>query len=888
MHDLLHNTLPVSRVAGIVIFAADQVKEKSNDHFALSLFRARNRDAFIKAFSENALSVARGFHTVEKLMRMLYLSRLVLWPRFHKSVRAALRAHTPDLVDLAVQPSPRLLTLVSSLRDTVHAVLSDLKNISRAIDMTEIYPDETDQNSNSNANNVNNNNVNINSAVLDATLIPVRKKRLVYNFDDVARRQLEGTDSSLTPRIRNLIADLVTLRSLLQDAFDLDPVQFYQRVVTVRHAAQKGHTWLVRREAQPAVLMARSRVWVVRKRQRTSADLIEKDDEGGGAVGTVANQKPQQKSTERVQAAVASVSEEAADLVREPGMQVMTVLTLESSPKWMVLHEVLNEIRKDVLIAGARADVGRVLIVVREARVVDELKAVLAHGGEAHLKKLFEQTFPSVAQRAAQSAKDFAGGLRQTTMTQLALSEEERVRRRREENGSGLESNKKREKSGAFHQKSSKRRLTVPGSSEDASKVGSEDGMRSRLDEVFREVSSEMSTDVDILIWRSEWVDVQGRGHQILDEYRPAFVVLYQPDLAFVRQVEVYKACHPGRPVRMYILSYDDSAEEDRFRHASVREKNAFKTLIRERANMTVLSDQEGRLPEIEFTQQMLERSTAEAGWTSGRLGLGSDRDSRVSTSNSSRANAMVLSGRKTDGAGTDGGRIVIVDTRELRSKLPMLLHQANLKIVPMTLEVADFVLSLDIGIERKSVPDLHGSFGSGRLFNQAEALCRHYKQPCLLIELDENRPLSLAAVSGGVPSELLATSIISKMVLLIQQFTSLRILWVKGPHDAAELFLKLKAHEGEPDVKVASELGVDSIKKKEDQDFNAGPKALLRSLPGIDSQNLQRVMRKVRNVSTLITMSKEDMTEALGNATKAARLYDFVNEKPSGALAAL
>lgn len=58
----------------------------------------------------------------------------------------------------------------------------------------------------------------------------------------------------------------------------------------------------------------------------------------------------------------------------------------------------------------------------------------------------------------------------------------------------------------------------------------------------------------------------------------------------------------------------------------------------------------------------------------------------------------------------------VIVDMREFRSSLPSLLHHSNLLIIPTTLTVGDYILTPDMCVERKSIPDLVSSFNSGRL----------------------------------------------------------------------------------------------------------------------------------------------------------------------------
>ncbi len=99
-------------------------------------------------------------------------------------------------------------------------------------------------------------------------------------------------------------------------------------------------------------------------------------------------------------------------------------------------------------------------------------------------------------------------------------------------------------------------------------------------------------------------------------------------------------------------------------------------------------------------------------------------------------------------GAGAAGGgkepRKVVVDVREFRSSLPSILHYSRFAVVPRTIAVADYILSPEICVERKGISDLFQSFASGRLFNQAEAMCRHYKYPCLLVEFSADKSFAL------------------------------------------------------------------------------------------------------------------------------------------------
>lgn len=68
---------------------------------------------------------------------------------------------------------------------------------------------------------------------------------------------------------------------------------------------------------------------------------------------------------------------------------------------------------------------------------------------------------------------------------------------------------------------------------------------------------------------------------RVLHEVEPSFVVLYDAELSFVRQLEIYKASRPGKPLRVYFLIYGGSTEEQKYLTALSKEKKAFEHLIR-------------------------------------------------------------------------------------------------------------------------------------------------------------------------------------------------------------------------------------------------------------------------------------------------------------------
>ena len=63
----------------------------------------------------------------------------------------------------------------------------------------------------------------------------------------------------------------------------------------------------------------------------------------------------------------------------------------------------------------------------------------------------------------------------------------------------------------------------------------------------------------------------------------------------------------------------------------------------------------------------------------------------------------------------------VIADMREFSSELPSAVYGSGVDVLPVTLEVGDYVLAPGVCIERKSLQDLVQSLQSGRVFKQAE-----------------------------------------------------------------------------------------------------------------------------------------------------------------------
>jgi len=84
----------------------------------------------------------------------------------------------------------------------------------------------------------------------------------------------------------------------------------------------------------------------------------------------------------------------------------------------------------------------------------------------------------------------------------------------------------------------------------------------------------------------------------------------------------------------------------------------------------------------------------------------------------------------------------IIVDSRE-SSRVKMALIELGSKVVEKAITPADYILSSEYAVERKSFGDFLGSVYDGRLFEQVERLAAAYGKPVLLVEGDSFKGLA-------------------------------------------------------------------------------------------------------------------------------------------------
>ena len=129
------------------------------------------------------------------------------------------------------------------------------------------------------------------------------------------------------------------------------------------------------------------------------------------------------------------------------------------------------------------------------------------------------------------------------------------------------------------------------------------------------------------------------------------------------------KAERPDQPLRLYIVTYDNSIEQYKYRSEIQREIDVFTDLIQNKGKIIIPIDMAGGAPSSASQREVNEPC------------MGVARGSVISMNAITRR----AGGRKT---GKPVPMSIVVDMREFMSSLPAVLHHKGFKIAPVTLEV--------------------------------------------------------------------------------------------------------------------------------------------------------------------------------------------------------
>ena len=858
--DILSGILKPLDITGFYVLHAERVRETSNDSFIINLYRDENDWGFVKAVSDEPESFT-GFTPLANKLKFLRLSNVFLWPRFHVEVTSLLLLRSSKLqskrstvTEVNVKLSAKMTKIQSAILSCLTACLQELKRHNPTLD-TEYWDVEN-----------------------------------LHDTDFVTRVRLslESQWHRISWTSKQLVYDLGTLKELLSSLLHDDSLTFYQRVqgIVDTNIRSSGAGTMNATTMSPWLMMDEGTTITAFAKERALGRVTVATDDAENGLGAVdkANGKTQ-------------------------------VYNLEELPKWEQLVILVDDIIHERSIDNTKTE-GPILIMCASTKTAQQLSSILSKAKKKvheptgrkwfsckgymvgklreylQWKELISLTKRLNTELSEKPAEDSKEGTPETSTGDEQLNTSKTFSR-----GNNAPRSKRRRTRGAAAVANVARLYSGSDYEKNAGAVDLEQDIIDRLEQDVKEEydSNDELEEVEIVENEKEHEEVtednldnpfanleaphvrtaaidlehiekynqviietynEKTNETLLQELCPLYIIMYEPDLAFIRRVEVYHATNPALDPKTYFMYYGTSVEEQRHLLRIRKEKLAFTSLIREKANL-------GK-----------RFATEQDNW---KFHL---RKKQV-------VNTRIAGGAQFR---TEEDEMrVIVDSREFRSSLPNLLYRVGIQVIPCMLTVGDYVISPKICVERKSIPDLIGSFKSGRLYQQCEQMFRHYEIPALLIEFDESKSFSFEPFAEIRPPGFKATNPIAskiskkeiqlKITELLISFPKLKVIWSSSPYETAQIFLELKASQKEPDVEEALAKGVNPAISTSGGPpmYNDDAIDLLQTIPGINNVNYTTVILKVKNMRDFVALSKTQFTEMLGdeNGNKA---YNFIN----------
>ena len=198
----------------------------------------------------------------------------------------------------------------------------------------------------------------------------------------------------------------------------------------------------------------------------------------------------------------------------------------------------------------------------------------------------------------------------------------------------------------------------------------------------------------------------------------------------------------------------------------------------------------------------------------------------------------------------------VVADERERASGVPEELSKLNVRVYFSRLPVADYVLSPELAVERKSVRDLISSVYDSRLFYQAAKLSAAFAKPFLLAEGDskevESLVKNLRSFYGAIANVTLAYG--------------LRVLYTANPRETATAIAELLTHAGsKPLARMPSELPPKAKSVSQQQLY------LVSAMPGIGRKLAEKLLSKYGTPRRVMGLTTGELAMTRGVGWKKA-----------------
>lgn len=225
----------------------------------------------------------------------------------------------------------------------------------------------------------------------------------------------------------------------------------------------------------------------------------------------------------------------------------------------------------------------------------------------------------------------------------------------------------------------------------------------------------------------------------------------------------------------------------------------------------------------------------------------------------------------------------IVVDERERPSGIPDFLRAAGAAVDFAQLAVADYIVSPEVAVERKSIHDLVSSIYDGRLYVQCSELVKYYAKPVVVIQGD-------IAVLKEIPDDIdqsKARRLAERMPLALEALATVamefRIPVIHAPdaEQTAALLLAM-ANKG-----LQSKVSGPLLKKiRKENPFYLQQLSVLSSVPGVGDKLAARMLDKFKTPQRALTATAAELATipgfGLARAQRVRKVLDTMAKQDS------
>jgi len=204
----------------------------------------------------------------------------------------------------------------------------------------------------------------------------------------------------------------------------------------------------------------------------------------------------------------------------------------------------------------------------------------------------------------------------------------------------------------------------------------------------------------------------------------------------------------------------------------------------------------------------------------------------------------------------------IIADNREKNSLVIAELVELGIDVEIKHLNLADYLISNEIAVERKTINDFVSSMLDKRLLSQLKDLKRNYKFPLLIIEKEDHQ---LLYKPTGHPN--MHENAIRGMILTVTTSFGVPTILADDYKDTA-LYLALLAKR---QLKGKQEFSL--VAKRKAYGMKDQQQIIIESFPGIGPKTAKEILKKFHSIRNFANASEEELKETkLGKKAELIR----------------